>query len=105
MARYKLKTADGEGFLRAFWDEWRDIELAYGLHLKLKVLPSERRGILVHWLEAWKDRPETTAFPKGSVRLEYPSSQVQSYEAFLYALGVKLSRLLEMQVRYPEGKG
>jgi len=104
MTRHTLRTADGEGFIRAFTDEWKDIEQMYEVKLHLSIEPTGRKGILLHRLTAWLCVGGSRDFPQASVRVEYPSSQVQSYEAFLYSLGVKLERVLEMQKAYPEGR-
>jgi len=104
MARHTLRTGDGEGFLRAAWDMWSDIELNETVKLSLAVMPTSRKGVFRFRLSAWREEDTPTAFPQAAVALEYPTAQVQSLEAFLYALTVKLDRVIELQQRYPEGK-
>lgn len=104
MGRHAIKSADGEGFLRAFWDAWKDLEADHDIRLALLVEPTTRKGIFTHRLQGWLKVGGSKDFPQASVRVEYPSSQVQTYEAFLYTLVVKLERVFENQARYPEGK-
>ena len=105
MTRHSLKTMDCEGFLRAFTDEWRDLQVQHKVDLQLTVRPSDRRGVLLHTLKAWSADLPLADFPKASVRVEFPSASVQSYEAFMFSLTTKLARVLELRERYPEGKG
>lgn len=105
MGRHALKAADGEGFLRAFWDAWVDLEKDHEVRLRLWIEPTTRKGVFTNRLVAWLKVGGSQDFPQASVRVEYPSSQVQSYEAFLYTLVVKLERVIEMQAKYPEGRG
>jgi len=105
MSRHSIKTSDGEGFLRAMTDEWADLKKQYEVDLILTVKPSDRRGVLVHWLKAFKASEPLAEFPMASVRVEYPSAAVQTYEAFMFQLVTKLARVIELRLRYPEGKG
>jgi len=104
MARHTLKTSDGEGFLRAAWDMWADLEMEGELRVELVVKPTGRKGVFWFRLAGWSNDGMPTGYPKASVSAEYPTAQVQSLEAFLYALTVKLDRVIELQARYPEGK-
>jgi len=104
MGRHTLKTGDGEGFLRAAWDMWRDIELDGEFRVEMVVKPTGRKGVFWFRLAAWLNDGPPTAYAKASVTAEYPTAQVQGLEAFLYALTVKLDRVIELQARYPEGK-
>jgi len=104
MARKPLKTADGEGFLRATWDLMADMRAEYQVVCSFSVRPSKRRGVLLFVLKAYADEDVPQTAPRAAYTCEYPTSQVSSLEAFLYRATLKLDYQLEMQRRYPEGK-
>lgn len=104
MARKVLKSADGEGFLRATWDLMGDMRAVYGVDCGFFVRPSKRRGVFLFALRAYEPDSPAEAPPKAAYTCEYPTAQVASLEAFLYRATLKLDFQLEMQKRYPEGK-
>jgi len=104
MAKNRLSAADGPGFLRAMCDNWRDAELEYGVLLFLAVEPTAQKGVLEHRLTAWYEGDRRGQRPQAAYRAPYPSSAVQTYEAFMLQLVLRLTRILEQQRKWPEGK-
>jgi len=104
MSRKVIKTADGEGFLRAMWDSLADVQEVYEVDILFTVERTKRRGVFKYRLAALgrEDVPESVL--RAVYIGEYPSSQVATLEAFLYRCALKLEHILEMQKRYPEGK-
>jgi len=102
MAHRTLRSADGEGFLRAMCDSWKDLEHDQNVVLKLAVVPTKRKGVLQFSLGAWRPTGGSRDFPLARAVADYPNSQVQTLEAFLYTLGIKLERIIELQHRFPE---
>jgi len=105
MARQSLRTSDGQGFLRAFTDEWKDTEKQYEVLITMSVEPSKRKGVLEHRLVAWGEGERRGSISKAAYTFEYPTSMVATYEAFLFQGMTRLARILEGQKLYPGGKG
>lgn len=104
MSRKQLKTADGEGFLRAYWDLVGDMHKEYGVDCKFRVMSSSRRGVLVFTLAAQSLQADARAPVVASYTAEFPNASVGSLEAFLYRCAFKLDYMLEQKLRYPSGK-
>jgi hypothetical protein len=102
MTHRRMHSSDGEGFLRATCDSWQDLEHDQNVVLKLGVRPTKRKGVLQFDLGAWRPTGGSRDFPLARVAADYPNSQVQTLEAFLYTLVIKLERVLELQHRFPE---
>lgn len=105
MTHRTLKSSDGEGFLRAAWDSWFDLVVERKGQLSLIVAPTVRKGVWSFRLTYRSPLDALAAFPTASVTAEYPTAQVQTVEAFLYQLVVKMERMLDSQDRYPGGRG
>lgn len=104
MARKQLKTADGEGFLRALWDSFADMEVEYGVTCSLTVTPTTRKGVF-RWRMAAQTMAGTPLASESAVYTgEYPSVVASSLEAFLYRSSLKLEHILEQQRKWPMGK-
>jgi hypothetical protein len=104
MTRKPLKSADGEGFLRAFTDEWADIRADHDVELVMTISPTYRKGVLKLTIKAWAGGLVDIGFPKAQYSVEYPTAAVASFEAALYQAMVRLQRVIEQQERYPMGK-
>ena len=104
MARHVLKTADGEGFLRAYWDTCADIEKEFGVLVLLGVECTKRRGVLKFRLSAWPPGDVPAVRPIAAYVTEYPTAQVASLEACLYRLALKLDHIITQQRQFPSGK-
>lgn len=105
MAKNRLSSADGPGFLRAFTDNWADVERAYGVLLTMRVSPAKRKGVLEHRISAWHEGERRGGHPAAAYTFEYPTAQVQTYEAVFFQAITRLARILEEQRKWPEGKG
>jgi len=105
MAKNRLSSADGPGFLRAFTDNWRDLELEYAVYITLRVEPSAQKGVLEHRLSAWHEGERRGTSPQAAYTSTYPTAAVLTYEASLFQAVVRLGRILEQQRKWPEGKG
>lgn len=104
MAKNRLSSADGPGFLRAFTDNWRDLELDYGVYITMRVQPASQKGVLEHRLSAWHEGERRGTSPQAAYTATFPSAQAQTYEACLFQAIVRLGRILEQQRKWPEGK-
>lgn len=104
MAKNKLSSADGEGFLRAVTDLWKDIEADTGDHLGMSLYPSGRKGVLQVTIAAYYDGDDNNTRVVARYECEYPTAQVGSLEAALYQALVRLERVLIDEDRYPMGK-
>jgi len=99
-----LHSNDKEGFIRAFTDEWADIELEYQVALGLEMRPSTRKGVIR--IEVVAGRP-ADGHARNKVALyssEYPTAAVESFEACLFRSLVQLERILQARYAYPLGK-
>lgn len=99
-----LHSNDKEGFIRAFTDEWSDLQLEYGVVLEMVVEPSDRRGVLRITLTAHRASEGRTGLARAYYQCEYPSSQVESLECCLYRCGIRLERILRDAKAHPMGK-
>lgn len=104
MAKNRLSSADGEGFLRAFGDNWADLEKEFNVLLTMRVGPSSRRGVLEHRISAWHEGDRRGTHPQAAYTFNYPTAQVSTYEAALFQAITRLARILEGQRKWPEGK-
>lgn len=104
MARKALKTSDGEGFLRAFTDEWADLESTYGVYLQMRVSPTPRKGVLELRVSAWGEQERRGHQPRAAYTASYPTAQVGTLEACLYQSLVRLEHILAQQLKWPMGK-
>jgi hypothetical protein len=104
MAKNRLSSADGPGFLRAFCDNWRDLELDYGVLITMRVEPAAQKGVVEFRLSAWQEGDRRGRFPQAAYTASYPSASVQTLEACLFQAAVRLGRILEGQRKWPEGK-
>jgi len=104
MARKVLRSADGEGFLRAAWDAMADMLVDYGVVCSWSVKPSTRRGIFVFRLHAYVEGTAPESLAQAAYVCEYPTAQVASLEACLYRATIKLDFQLEQPRRFPSGK-
>jgi len=105
MGRNKLNSGDGEGFLRAFWDAWRDLELEEKVVVSADVHLTPRKGVLSIVLMAYEEVEEGTERVAGRYLVEYPSSAVSTLEATLYQALVRLERIVVDGHRWPSGRG
>lgn len=103
-AKPSLKSNDKEGFLRAFTDEWMDMQLEYGVVLEFVVEPTNRKGVLRLTLSALSPKNGHTGLSTAYYQCEYPTAAVQTLEACLYAASVKLERVLRDRKAHPSGK-
>jgi len=104
MAKTKLLSGDATGFLRAYCDEWKDVELERGVLLTMRSEPTGRRGVLAFVWSAWAEQERRGGHPIAQYSAEYPNSQVGTLEAFLYQSIVKLDRILRDGQMFPSGK-
>ena len=106
MGKHKpsLNSNDKEGFLRAFTDEWAELQLEYSVVLEFTVEPSSRKGVVRLCLTALSPQDGRTGLATAYYQCEYPTAAVQSLEACLFATTVKLERLLRDRRAHPMGK-
>lgn len=103
MARRQLKSDDVEGFVRAFWDEVRDIELRYECHVSLDIRLSEHRGE-VKFVGTVTEEVENAAERLIAVTDRvFPSHRYTSLHALLYNLASALN--VAVQRDYHERHG
>lgn len=105
MARNRLSSADGEGFLRAFTDAWDDAEKTFEVEISCRLNRSPRRGVVQMEFTACATGEYATACPCGRYQCEYPTAQVGTLEAALYQSLIRLERVLRDRYAYPSGKG
>ena len=98
MGKTQLRAGDPEGFLRAFTDEVGDLQKLFHVRIVGEFVPTTRRGVLQFTLAAWKLSGGCKDFPMARIRLDFPSAQVQSLEAFLFSLVVRMNAMLEQAV-------
>jgi len=105
VARNKLSSADGEGFLRAMTDAWRDLEIEEDCRLQLFVVPTSQKGVVNISLTALQEGVEGLTEVIGRYSVTYPSAAVSSLEATLYQSIIRLERIIVDAQRWPAGKG
>lgn len=99
-----LKSNDKEGFLRAFTDEWADMEAEYGVTLAMGITPTHRKGVMQIRLAATPDPASESAYFGGAYQCEFPTAAVESLEACLYRCCVRLERVLRDRNSLPMGR-
>lgn len=99
-----LKSNDKDGFLRAFTDEWAELQIAYGVVLEFVVEPSGRKGVLRLTLSALSPSDGHVGLSTAYYQCEYPTAQVESLEACLFRCGTRLERILRDRKAHPQGK-
>lgn len=106
MGKHKpsLNSNDKEGFLRAWTDEWKELQLEYGIVIEFTIEPSGRAGVLRLSATALSAKDGHTGLLPAYYQCEYPTAAVQSLEACLFACMVKLERLLRDRREHPMGK-
>lgn len=106
MGKHKpsLASNDKEGFLRAFTDEWADLQLEYGIVMEFTIEPSLRKGVLRLCATALSAQDGRTGLLPAYYQCEYPTAAVQSFEAALFSCMAKLERLLRDRRAFPMGK-
>jgi hypothetical protein len=102
--RVSLNSNDKEGFIRAFTDEWAEIQVEYGVVLEFTVEPTQRKGVLRFCATALDPRNGLTGLREAYYQCEYPSAAVASLEASLFSCMVKLERVLRDKRAHPMGK-
>jgi len=103
-AKPSLKSNDKEGFIRAFTDEWTDLEEVHGVSLVFGVKPSDRKGVLRLYVWAYDAKNGVVPFNKVEYSCEYPTAAVESFEACLYRCLVRLERVVRDRQQFPMGK-
>jgi len=106
MAKHRpsLASNDKEGFLRAFTDDWKEIQLEYSCVVEFTVELTNRKGVLRLCMVALSPLEGRTGLPFAYYQCEYPTSAIQSLEACLFMCGVKLERILRDKKAHPMGK-
>ena len=106
MVKHKpsLASNDKEGFIRAWTDEWKELQLEYGIVMEFTIEPSGRAGVIRLCASALSSQDGRTGLLPAYYQCEYPSAAVQSLEACLFSCMVKLERLLRERRAYPQGK-
>ena len=104
MAKNRLSSADGPGFLRAFTDNWVDIELEQEVYIQMRVSPAKQKGTLECRLSAWSEQERRGTLPRASYTFTYPTAAVQTFEAAFFQAITRLARILHEQRKWPEGK-
>lgn len=105
MAKDRTKSADGEGFLRAFTDAWLDLGVQEDCTIVLYIAPSGRKGVIKVTLKAYEEGKKGDTEVICTYSFEYPTAAISSLEASLYAGVVKLDRLVADAHQYPGGRG
>jgi len=105
MAKNRLSSADGVGFLRAFTDNWLDVESEHEVLLQMRVSPAKQKGVLELRISAWHEGDRRGSMPAAAYTFTYPTAAVGTLEAALFQAIVRLYRILDQQRKWPEGKG
>lgn len=103
MAHKPLRAGDGEGFLRAFTDAWRDTEIEYDVVISMLVRRTSQKGVLALLLRADGIGEEDDHSAIWTYEVRYPSAQVGTFEAALYQAMVRLERLVADAQAHPSG--
>ena len=90
-----LRSNDTRGMLIACTDQWVDTEQTYDVLINLTCMHTVQRGVLEYKATAFEARGDGQLVSIASITRLYPNAQVESYEAHLYTLQVRLARLLE----------
>jgi len=99
-----LHSNDKEGFIRAFTDEWADLESEYHGLVDFNIDRSGRKGVLrltTRLVRSGEAGGDTVA---ALYSCEYPTAAVESFEACLFRSLVQLGRILKARYAYPLGK-
>lgn len=104
MAKQRLSSSDGEGFLRAFHDSVLDIEGNHGVQVFVTMELTKRRGVLRVVLRAYRAADDVQDAPQAKYSVEYPTAAVSSFEAALFQASNKLDHILTQQRIWPMGK-
>jgi hypothetical protein len=106
MAKRKptLLSGDKEGFIRAFTDEWADIETVHQVTLEMTVEPAGRKGVTRLAVTAYAPEKGHTGLAEAVYSCEYPTAAVESFEACLYRCLVRLERVIRDRRAFPMGK-
>jgi len=104
MSRKPLKAADSEGFLRAFTDEWAELELEHKVCLGFWLKPTSRKGVLALTVTAVEDVDTPDTRLRAKYTCEYPTAAVGTFEACLYQCMVRVGRIMREQVKWPMGR-
>jgi hypothetical protein len=106
MGKHKmsLRSNDKEGFVRAFTDEWLDMEKEYQVVLEMTISPSDRKGITRLAVTAYKAGEGHTGLAQGVYSCEFPTAAVESFEACLYRCVIRLERVIRDRRDFPMGK-
>jgi len=99
-----LHSNDKEGFIRAFTEEWVELQVEYQGYVKFDLATSSRRGVMRFTCSFVRaaDGPEDEVVALYSC--EYPTAAVQSLEACLFRCLIQLGRILQARYAYPLGK-
>lgn len=104
MSRKQLKSADSEGFLRAFTDEWAELALDHKVELAFSMAPTSRKGVLALTVRAVGAGEAPEARLRAKYTCEYPTAAVGTFEACLYQCMVRTGRILREQEKWPMGR-
>ena len=102
--KMSVHSNDKEGFIRAFTDEWVDLQMEYSIVMEFTVEPSNRKGVLRLCATALSPQNGHTGLARAYYQVEYPTAAVQSLEAALFSCMVKLERILRERRLHPSGK-
>ncbi len=82
-------------FSVAAWDNIWHAEREQNVHIVLKALPSNQRGVFVFDLAAVALEDEPDAHPLARVTDTWPNSHEAPFETFMYQLTFKLHAMVE----------
>jgi len=91
MARRSLKSDDVEGFVRAFWDEVRDTEMRYGVHVTMDIRLRSTRGEIAFVAMAVRVDEEGQERHVYTAERVWPSHRYTALHAMLYSLASNLN--------------
>lgn len=95
MSKRQLKADDVDGFMLAVWDNFRDLELDYGVLVGVGIAPSKLRGHIYFRAKAYERQPDGSDKPVATAEVVWPTHYAQTVHALLYGLLVKLWRELD----------
>jgi len=99
-----LHSNDKEGFIRAFTDEWKELELEYHGLVNFDVDRSGRKGVLRLTTRLVRPSDAGEDVVAALYSCEYPTAAVESFEACLFRCLIQLGRILQARYAYPLGK-
>jgi len=99
-----LKSNDKEGFIRAFTDEWADLEAEYQAHVMVGLEPTGRKGVFRLVAVAVWPAESDQEVERVKYACEYPTAAVESLEACLFRCLIRLGRTLRDRKQFPMGK-